>query len=299
MRISTLGYIIKQGFKNIFSNKMFSLASIATMASCIFLFGLFYSVLVNVEFSVKEAQSSVAVTVFFDEGIDDARVQEIGTLITNRPEVDHIVYISAAEAWEGFKDEYLGEYADGYEGDNPLEGSDNYEIYLTDVAKQSQLVSYLQSIPGIREINRSDVTADILSNINTLISYLSMGIVAILLAVSLFLISNTIIVGIAVRREEISIMKLVGARNFIVRTPFIIEGLMIGLIGSALPLVLIYYLYKEVIIYSVDKFAALSDILKFMSVEQLFTKLVPISLLLGVGVGVLGSVWAVRKRLKV
>ena len=299
MRISTLGYIIKQGFKNIFSNKMFSLASIATMAACIFLFGIFYSILINVEYSVKEAQSSVAVTVFFDEEIDNSRVQEIGTLIQNRPEVDHIVYISAEEAWAGFKDEYLGEYAEGYEGDNPLEGSDNYEIYLTDVAKQSALVSYLETVPGIREINRSDVTADILSNINVLITYISMGIVAILLAVSLFLICNTIIVGIAVRREEISIMKLVGAKNFIVRTPFIIEGLLIGLIGSVLPLVLIYYIYTEVIVYAVERFSALSDILKFMSVQQLFTQLVPVSLILGIGVGVIGSMWAVRKRLKV
>lgn len=299
MRISTLGYIIKQGFKNIFSNKMFSLASIATMSACIFLFGIFYSILINVEYSVKEAQSSVAVTVFFDEDVDDARVQEIGSLIQNRPEVDHIVYISSEEAWEGFKADYLGEYAEGYEGDNPLDGSDNYEIYLTDVSKQTDLVNYLSTVPGIREINRSDITADILSNINKLITYVSMGIVAILLAVSLFLISNTIIVGIAVRREEISIMKLVGAKNFIVRTPFIIEGLIIGLIGSACPLVLIYYIYTEVIVYAVEKFAALSDILKFMSVEQLFSQLVPVSLILGIGVGVLGSMWAVRKRLKV
>lgn len=299
MRISTLGYIIKRGFQNIFSNKMFSLASIATMAACIFLFGVFYSILVNVEYSVKEAQSSVAVTVFFDEEADDQRIQEIGTLIQNRPEVDHIVYVSGDEAWEHFKTDYLGEYAEGYEGDNPLDGSDNYEIYLTDVSKQSELVKYLETIPGIREINRSDITADILSNINVLIKYVSMGIVAILLAVSLFLISNTIIVGIAVRREEISIMKLVGAKNFIVRSPFIIEGLLIGLIGSALPLVLIYYIYTEIIVYAVEEFAALSDILKFMSVEQLFSRLVPVSLLLGIGVGVIGSMWAVRKRLKV
>lgn len=299
MRISTLGYIIKQGFKNIFSNKMFSLASIATMSACIFLFGVFYSILVNVEYSVKEAQSSVAVTVFFDEEIDDARVIEIGSLIKGRPEVASVNYISAEQAWESFKTDYLGEYAEGYEGDNPLEGSDSYEIFLNDVSKQSELVRYLETVPGIREINRSDITADILSNINSLIGYVSMGIVAILLAVSLFLICNTIIVGIAVRREEISIMKLVGAKNFIVRSPFIIEGLLIGLIGSLIPLVLIYYIYTEVIVMSVDKFAALSDILKFMSVEQLFMKLLPISLILGIGVGVLGSAWAVRKRLKV
>ena len=299
MRISTLAYVLKQGFKNIFNNKIFSLASIATMGACIFLFGIFYSILINVQYSVKEAESNVAVTVFFDEGIDDARVQEIGGMISARPEVSNIVYVSAEEAWEGFKDDYLGEYAEGYEGDNPLEGSDNYEIYLKDVSKQSELVNYLKTVSGVREVNHSDITANILSNINTLIYYVSVGIVAILLAVSLFLISNTVIMGIAVRREEISIMKLIGAKDFIVRSPFVIEGILIGLIGSAVPLVAIYFIYTNIIVYAVEQFSALSDILKFMSVNELFRQLTPVALVLGVGIGLIGSSWAVHKRLKV
>lgn len=299
MRISTLGYVFKQGFKNIFNNKIFSLASIATMGACIFLFGIFFSILVNVDYSVKEAESNVAITIFFDENTDELGVQEIGNMISSRPEVSHVVYVSAEEAWEGFKTDYLGEYAEGYEGDNPLEGSDNYEIYLNDVSKQGELVSYLQSVPGIREVNHSDITANILSNINTLIGYVSIGIVAILLAVSLFLISNTVIMGIAVRREEISIMKLIGAKDFIVRSPFVIEGILIGIIGSVIPLVAIYFIYTNVIVYAVEQFSALSDILKFMSVDELFSKLVPVALVLGVGIGLVGSSWAVHKRLKV
>lgn len=298
MRISTLIYVIKQGFKNIFNNKMFSLASIATMSSCIFLFGVFYAVIVNVQYSVKEAETSVAVTVFFDEGTDEARMQEIGNIIRNRPEVSNIIFISADEAWEGFKEDYLGEYADGYDGDNPLAGSDNYEIYLNDVAKQTELVNYLQTVPGIREINRSDITATILANINRLISYVSMAIVGVLLAVSLFLISNTVITGIAVRREEISIMKLIGAKNFIVRSPFVIEGIIIGLIGSIIPLIAIYFIYQNIIIYAETQFAALSDLLKFISVEEFFAQLMPVALSLGVGIGFVGSIWAVHKRLR-
>lgn len=299
MRISTLGYVFKQGFKNIFNNKIFSLASIATMGACIFLFGIFFAILVNVDYSVKEAESNVAITIFFDEGIDDARVKEIGEMIKQRPEVSNIVYVSAEQAWEGFKTDYLGEYADGYEGDNPLEGSDNYEIYLKDVSKQKELVSYLQNVQGVREVNHSDITASILTNINTLIGYVSIGIVSILLAVSLFLISNTVIMGIAVRREEISIMKLIGAKDFIVRSPFVIEGILIGIIGSIIPLVAIYFIYTNVIVYAVEQFSALSDILKFMSVDDLFAKLVPVALVLGVGIGFVGSSWAVHKRLKV
>lgn len=299
MRISTLGFTFKQGFKNIFRNKVFSLASLATIAACTFLFGIFYSLVVNVQYSVKEAQSGVAVTVFFDEDISDERIKELGDVIKARPEVAEVKYVSAEDAWASFKDDYLGEYADGYEGDNPLEGSDNFEIYMKDVSKQPSLVAFLESTEGIREVNRSDATADILTNINTLISYVSLVIVGILLAVSLFLISNTVAMGIAVRKEEIAIMKLIGAKDFIVRSPFVIEGILIGIFGAALPMVAIYYLYVNVIIVAGQKFAALSDILKFMPVEELFRQLLPVALILGVGIGFLGSIFTVRKHLRV
>ncbi|MBQ6129145.1 MAG: permease-like cell division protein FtsX [Lachnospiraceae bacterium] len=299
MRISTLWYTFKQGFKNIFRNKVFSLATIATISSCIFLFGLFYCLVINVQYSVKAAQSGVAVTVFFDEGLDDEKIQQIGAQIQSRSEVSEVKFVSSAEAWDSFKEDYLGEYADGYEGDNPLEGSENYEIYLNDVAKQPELVNWLNTVPGIREVNRSDITAEVLTNVNTLISYVSLAIIGILLLVSVFLISNTVAMGISVRREEIGIMRLIGAKDFVVRSPFVIEGILIGLIGSALPLVAIYYLYKLMVEYANANFSVLSDMLKFMSVEELFRNLVPISLILGVGIGFLGSLITVRRHLKV
>ena len=299
MRISTLWYTFKQGFKNIFRNKIFSLATTATIASCIFLFGLFYCLVINVQYSVKAAQSGVAVTVFFDEGLEDEKIQQIGTQIQSRPEVSEVKFVTSDEAWDSFKEDYLGEYADGYEGDNPLEGSENYEIYLNDVSKQPELVEWLSTVPGIREVNRSDITAEVLTNVNILISYVSLAIIGILLLVSVFLISNTVAMGIAVRREEIGIMRLIGAKDFVVRSPFVIEGILIGLIGSALPLVAIYYLYKLMMEYANANFAVLSDMLKFMSVEELFRNLVPISLVLGVGIGFLGSLITVRRHLKV
>ncbi len=299
MRISTLWYTFKQGFKNIFRNKVFSLATIATISSCIFLFGLFYCLVINVQYSVKAAQSGVAVTVFFDEGLEDEKIQQIGSQIQSREEVSEVKFVSSDEAWSSFKEDYLGEYADGYEGDNPLEGSENYEIYLKDVSKQPELVAWLSTVPGIREVNRSDITAEVLTNVNVLISYVSLAIIGILLLVSVFLISNTVAMGISVRREEIGIMRLIGAKDFVVRSPFVIEGILIGLIGSALPLVAIYYLYKLMMEYAAANFAVLSDMLKFMSVEELFRNLVPISLILGVGIGFLGSLITVRRHLKV
>ena len=137
MRISTFFYTIKQGLVNIWKNKMFSLASIATMTACIFLFGLFYSIVTNFQAMVKDAESGVAVTVFFDAGISEQRIEEIGDLIKQRVEVSHCEYTSADEAWESFKDVYFDgneDAASSFAGDNPLANSASYSIYMNDIS---------------------------------------------------------------------------------------------------------------------------------------------------------------------
>ena len=298
MRISTFFYTIKQGFVNIFRNKWFSLASIATIGACLFLFGMFYSVLANFQNIVKTAQEGVSVTVFFDEGISQEKIEEIGALIDKRPEVSKKVFISADEAWNSFKDEYLGEYADGFT-ENPLADSASYEIYLNDVSMQPALVTYLEGVEGIRLVNRSEVTAATLTGVNALVAYISLGIIVILFAVSIFLISNTVTIGISVRKEEISIMKYIGATDFFVRSPFVIEGMLIGVIGALIPTGIIYVLYNKVIAYIVERFASLSKLLSFLPVETIFSTLFPISIAMGVGIGFLGSIITVRKHLRV
>ena len=294
-----MGYVLKQGFKNIWRNKIFSLATIATIAACVFLFGVFYSVVVNFQNIVKQAQSGVAVTVFFEEGLDDMRIQEIGQEISVRAEVSRIVYVSAQEAWDSFKDDYLGEYVDTFGDDNPLADCANYEIYVNDVSMQDSLVNYLSTINGIREVHKSANVADALSSANSLIAYVSLGIVAILLAVSIFLISNTVAIGITVRREEIAIMKLIGAKDFVVRSPFLLEGILLGIIGSAIPLVAVYVIYDNLVNYLISKYSVLNSILIFLPVEEIFYTLVPISLIMGVGIGFLGSLFTVRRHLRV
>lgn len=297
-KISTFFYTLRQGFVNIFRNKWFSLASIATISACLFLFGIFYAIVANFQNIVKTAEEGVSVTVFFDEGISDERIAEIGNMINKRVEVSKVVYISAEDAWDDFKTEYLGEYADGF-SENPLENSMNYQIYLSDVSMQSALVTYLESVDGIRQINKSEVTATTLSGVNALIGYVSVGIIVILLAVSVFLISNTVTIGISVRKEEINIMKYIGATDFFVRAPFVIEGMIIGLVGSLIPLGAIYLLYHQVIEYVMGRFEMLSKLLNFLPLETIFNVLTPISVIVGVGIGFLGSITTVRKHLHV
>ena len=298
MRFSTLLYTIKQGFANIFRNKWYSLASVATISACLFLFGIFYSVVANFQYILKSAQDGVAVTVFFDEGISDERIAEIGNEIQQRSEVDHINFISADEAWNSFKDEYLGEYADGFT-ENPLADAANYEIYIKDVSMQASLVAYLEEVPGIRMVNQSEITANTLDGINRLVGYVAIGIIVLLLFVSVFLIGNTVTIGISVRKEEINIMKYIGATDFFVRCPFVVECMIIGLIGSIVPLGIVYLIYNNVIGFVLNKFTVLSSILKFLSVQEVFHVLLPVSLVIGVGIGFIGSFITVRKHIRV
>ena len=298
MRINSFFYTIGQGFKNLGRNKWYTLASIATITACLFLFGLFYAIITNFQNVVKTAEEGVSVTVFFNEGTSEDEILAVKSDLEKRTEVREIQYVSADEAWEGFKEEYLGEYADGFT-ENPLADSANLQIYLNDVSMQPALVTYIESLTPVREVNRSEVTATTLSGLNLLIAYVSAGIIIVLLLVSIFLISNTVTMGIAVRKDEINIMKYIGATDFFVRAPFVVEGILIGLIGSVIPLVIIYFVYTHVITYVVSKFTMLSSLLNFLPVETVFHKLTPISLLIGIGIGFFGSFITVRKHLHV
>lgn len=231
MRISSFFYTLGQGIKNIFRNKGYSAASIATISASLFLFGLFFSVIDNISYMVHNAEQGVAVTVFFDEGTSEDEINQIKIALEERPEVKRVVYVSADDAWSEFSKEYLGDYADGFT-ENPLAGDDNLEIYLNDVSKQGELVSYLENLDNVREVNRSEITADTLTGVNRLIAYTSAFIIGILIIVSVFLISNTVATGITSHKDEINIMKYIGATDFFVRAPYVIEGMLIGLVGA-------------------------------------------------------------------
>ena len=281
---------------------MYSMASIATMAACIFMFGIFFCLVENVNYIVKIAESGVAVTAFFDEGMSESEILKIGEKIEARSEVSEMVYVSAEEAWEEYKEVYFSEnpqLAEGFADDNPLANSAHFEIYVSDVELQDELVTYIESVDGVRKINQSEDIAKILSNFNVLVGYASIAIIGLLLAVSVFLISNTITIGINSRREEIGIMKLIGATNTFVRTPFLIEGIVIGLVGAIIPMVTLFFGYRELVTYVMGEFNLLTGVLQFLPAENLFVTLIPVALLLSVGIGFFGSFFTTRKHLRV
>ena len=302
MKINTFFYSVKQGFKNIFRNKMFSLASIATMAACIFMFGLFYIIITNFTSTVHSIEKGVSVTVFFDKGLSEGEIKSIGDQIAKRAEVSRMEYVSAEDAWNAFKAVYFEgkeDLAEGFAGDNPLANSAHYQIYLSDVSMQNSLVTYLKTIDGVREVKESAKVANTLTDFNHLVGYVSAGIILILLCVAVFLISNTVTVGISVRKEEIAIMKLIGATDYLVRAPFVVEGMVIGMIGAAIPLILLYFMYQKIIVYIAEKFNFIGAMINFVSVHTVFKTLVPVAIILGAGIGFLGSRLTIRKHLKV
>ena len=289
---------------NICRNIWFSLASTAIISACIFLFCVFFSVIANIQYMVTAAESSMGITVFFDETLSEGDIQRIGEQIKNekKAQIKEMEYISSEQAWESFKKEYFGEnaaLAEGFSDDNPLAGSASYEIYLYDIAEQGPIVRYLEQIPGVRKVNYSNNAAAGLSSFNKILALLFGTIILMLLAVAVFLISNTITVAAAFRKNENQIMRLIGATNFMIRAPFVFEGVILGLLGAGIPLAAMYFIYRQTVSYVIERFQLLSGIIQFLPVGSIYPTMAAISLALGGGLGFIVSFVTIRRHLKV
>ena len=267
------------------------------------MFGIFFSILMNVNFMIRTLEEEVGVTVLFDEGLDDATIKDIGTKIEKTEHVTSVKFTSAEEAWEKFQKEYFGdnpEYAESFASDNPLANSASYTVHVDQVENQAAVVSFIERIKNVRQVNHSDQAVKTLMNFNSLLTVISMVIIIILLVIAIFLISNTVSVGINVRRPEIKIMKLIGATDSFVRAPFVVEGVVIGLVGAAIPLCILFFTYDKLISILLNHFGVLNNLASSLpKVDQVFSGLLPIGLALGLGIGLVGSVLTIRRHLKV
>ena len=299
--MKTFGYGLKQGIKNIVQNRLFSLAAVGTIATCLFLLGIFYALISNFQNMVYNAERTVVITFFFDEGISKEQIDLIKGEVEACKTVERVVYISAEEAWEKFQKEMYsgkGNIKETFQGDNPLKNSASLEVYLSDVSNQESIVNLIQKMEGVRKVNSSNSIADGLTSFNTLVTYISATIIILLLMVSVFLISTAVATGTRVRKDEISIMKYIGATELFIKLPFIVEGVVIGIVGAALPLALLWLIYERVVGFILEHFSVLSQWLTFVDVAEEFRTLIPLSFLVGIGIGFTGSVMSVRKHLK-
>ena len=300
MQIDTLKYCITQGMKNIWQNKIISSVSLITISACIFLFCLFYSIVVNVQHLVHMAENSLGIMVFFEDELEEEDILSIGQILETREEIYYMNFISAEEAWENFQERYfegMQELAEGFAQDNPLANSASFEIFLYDIQDQIEFAHSLEELDGVRRVNYSSVAVEGMISFNQIITVLSIAIIGILLLVSTFLINNTISLAISVRREEIKIMRLIGAENFMIRAPFVIEGLVLGVLGVFIPILSVHYLYAQSVSTILERFQPLASIIEFLPIREVVAVIIPVSLLLGVGIGLVGSFFAVRRHL--
>lgn len=302
MSFRAFRHSLKQGLINIKRNKMFTLASIGTMVACLFMLGVFLTILINFNHIVSSAESTITISVYFDKDLSPEAIADIGKNIKAREEVDKVEYRTAEEAWKLFSEEYYSGNEDllaSFGEDNPLGDSDSFLVTLKNIKEQKELTNYLKNITGVRAVNSPQSTLESLNRLNNVISVTTLALIIILFLVSIFLISNTIVVAISVRREEIAIMRYIGAGNSYIRGPFIVEGVTIGFIGALIPIGLLYGLYIVFMRMVSEDLSGMADWLALMPPNQVFIILAPICIVLGIGIGLIGSIGTVRKHLQV
>lgn len=265
-------YSLKSGFKNLGNNKLFSIASIGTIACCIFVFSIFFILARNINYMIDNVEETVGIQVFFDENLSESEIKNLGEkyFITN--DVKSIKFISSQDAWEKVKKDYFGdrpELAAAFADDNPLAKSSSFEILLYNINDQLSYVDYISAIPGVRQVNYSNFLIDALVDINMFVGWFSFVLIVILIIVAAILISNTITIASQHRKKENELMKLIGATNFMVRAPFVFEGIIIGFIGAIIPLIVITITYKfgvEILIDKMRVFVAFFEPLPLLKV---------------------------------
>lgn len=302
MGIRTFFHSLKQGIINLFKNRLMTVVSVGTIAACLLMISIFYIVSVNVENMIDSIQNNVGIEVFFEAGMSEEQILEIKGIVELRTEVYETFYTSADEAWQTFKVDYFEGHENllgGFEEDNPLADSASLRIYLADITKQGELVDFVNSLQGIRYIQEDRMITDIIESISEMIQYVSIVLIAVLVIISVFLISNTIRIGIEIRKKEINIMKYIGATDGFIRGPYLVEGALIGILGSLPPLVAVYYLYDEMVLRVSGQFSILNDYLQFIPVMDVLKLLVPVSAGAGIAIGIFGSLITITKHLKV
>jgi len=296
MKIRGIRYFFSEAFKNIFSNGWMTIASIFTVIASLLVFGVFSVLTVNISGIVGDMEDSYQILVYIDDKVNDDGVRTIGEEIKETDNVFDATLITKDERFNNFRDGMgpKGSTLNRFENDNPLR--DMYMVTLDDLSMSEDTIKVLEKIDGIDEIQRNEDAINKLVTIANYIQTFSLWIMVALAIVSVFIISNTIKLTVYTRRKEINIMKFVGATDWFIRWPFIIEGIFIGLIGAGVSIGLV-----------IGGYSLLTGIISSLNVgfitmkplSEIVTFIICSSLGLGAVLGGIGSFISVRKHLNV
>ena len=299
MKHNILGYLIGEGFRNVFKNKKSSGASLAIICATMLIFGLFFVILENINNMVRELEEKQGIQVFIKGDASEEQIQDLENQIKILNGVNTITFVSKEDALNSMR-EKLGNKQNllaGWDEDNPFRAS--YVITLTDLNLSSEIQDSVAKIDSVYSVESKDEVIEALVFIANIIRIISFSILGLLIVISMFIISNTIKLTVHARRKEISIMKYVGATDNFIRWPFIIEGVLIGILAAIISIVLIaaIYLFASGLVMKSSQLVI--NGLSLLSFDTMINLLILVYMVLGIGIGVLGSSLSIRKYLKV
>ena len=300
MKYNILGYLIGEGFGNVFKNKKSTGASLMIMCATMIIFGVFLILSENINHFVQEVEEAQGIQVFATDEATDEQIQKLGEDIQKVNGVNTIEYKSKEAALDQMKQKFSEneELLEGYEGENNIFTA-SYVVTLTDLNLSGQVQEEISKLDNVKKITSSDETVSTLIDLANGVKIVTGVILVLLVVISIFIIANTIKLTVHARRKEISIMKYVGATNGFIRWPFIVEGMIIGIIASAISIVLVAVAYNFIAEQMVN-----SQFMKMVGVSlvgfsDMFSSIIVVYMLLGIGIGALGSIISMRKYLKV
>ena len=291
MKISNIGYLIKEGFRGIFRHGFMSFAAVCVTVACLLIVGSFSILAYNLDVMVEELNQTSEILVYIDSSLSDADARSVGTKINQLDNVLQATYISREEALEDFVADHENDPA--FSGVQAQDLRHRYVVVLEDNSRMKQTDEQLQNIPGVAKTNAAYEMAEGFTTIQNVLHIASLAVIAVLLVVSLLIISNTVKLAMYDRRDEIAIMKMVGATNGFIRLPFVVEGFSLGMIGAILAFGLEWVLYDALVarIGSVDAL----QLFKFVPFQELLIPMVLTFCAAGFFVGIVGSWTSIRK----
>ena len=295
MRINNIGYLLKEGIKGIFTHGFMSFAAVCVTVACLLIVGMFSCVMYNLNIMVEDLNKTNEVVAYVDEVLTDAEARSIGSQFTVIDNIYQAVYVT--------RDQALEKFVADHDGDQAFDGLDasylrhRYEVTLKDNALMKDTVKQLEQIDGIIKVNAPYELAEGFATIQNALRIVSVAVIVILLVVSLLIISNTVKLAMYDRKDEISIMKMVGATNGFIRFPFVVEGFTLGMVGAVVSFGLLWLIYEV----TVNRLSAVDtlQILDFVPFTQLLAPMIVVFVLAGMFVGVVGSWFSIRKFLDV
>ena len=295
MKLNNFGYLLKEGFRGIFLHGFMSFAAVCVTVACLVIVGSFSALAYNLDEMVQDLNQTSEILVYVDSDLSDAEARSIGTKINLLDNVLQATFVSREEALQDFIADHDGDSA--FSGVQASDLRHRYIVTLEDNTKMEQTDAALKQLPGVAKTNAAYELAKGFTTIQDVLHIVSAAVIAVLLVVSLFIISNTVKLAMYDRKDEIAIMKMVGATNGFIRLPFVVEGFSLGMIGAILAFGTEWAGYDALVqkIGSVDSL----QLFKFVPFQELLIPMVIVFTAAGMFVGIVGSWTSIRKFMNV